>query len=927
MPFQALTLHRHTPMLTVADPRGLAVRSVGYRHGAITDPVEVRINRTTYDGAGRSIAQWDPRLLTDAAAPANLCTLYSLSGKALSTISVDAGWHVSLLGEADQPMHGWDGRGSQRRTTYDDQLRPLAVFEQALDDPPQCTERFGYGGAELESAKRNHCGQLIRHDDLAGTLLFTEFGLTGAALEQTRHFLRDSDFPDWPELLVDRDKLHELSVGATTRSRFNPQGEALVQTDAKGNRQLFSQTVAGQLREVRLQLQTDASPKTLVSAIQYNAFGQIERETAGNGVLTTLEYAAEDGRLIKLQAKRGNDDLQNLSYEYDPAGNVLSIEDAALPIRYFANQRIEPINRYVYDSLYQLIEATGWEAGGASKGPAFSSFDDPTRRANYRQRYHYDAGGNLLELIHDGSQSHGHRLVAAKHSNRCLPVLDGVEPGEEDFRRGFDGNGNLLNLQPGQNLSWDLRNQLHEVRPVERDSERYVYSADGMRVRKVRLMQTNARTLTSEVRYLPNLELRTDSGTGETLQVISVQAGRSSVRVLHWESERPRDNANDQYRYSLNDRLGSCTLELDETGEVISQERYHPFGTTAWFAGRGEVEASYKVVRYSGKERDATGLYYYGFRYYVAWWQRWLNPDPAGEQDGLNRYCMVRNNPVSLKDSDGRQSDFEKQFKSEQGDLIFGIYKIVERRYVSLYARFMRRGEVLGMYFTREDTERLVRGLAKMRSDYASFEYLAHLTTKDGEGDLGRLADTLDDERRELIMSKVQKGHEYWSIKHDQIKRQVSDVGESYYNAIRSSKNSLISSKVYREFSQGFAAKLSGGNYSVSETFQKYYENEGNIFAFKFVSRASKAGLSTILYSEGAAIVHFMIDGVNMEQVVNKSAPSFTSSELRYLYRHRGKLVDKVLFYQNGKLVDAPWRTDRAVWNRYQPKSESSPGV
>ena len=125
------------------------------------------------------------------------------------------------------------------------------------------------------------------------------------------------------------------------------------------------------------------------------------------------------------------------------------------------------------------------------------------------------------------------------------------------------------------------------------------------------------------------------------------------MRVLHWESEPPKDSANDQYRYSLNDHLGSCTLELDENSEVISQERYHPYGTTAWFAGRGEVEASYRTARYSGKERDATGLYYYGFRYYMAGWQRWLNPDPAGVADGLNTFAFVHGNPVSFKDVQG----------------------------------------------------------------------------------------------------------------------------------------------------------------------------------------------------------------------------------------------------------------------------------
>lgn len=658
MSVQAFTVHRHTPTLTVTGSRGLTLRSVGYCRRTLAEPAEVRINHSTYDPAGRAIEQRDPRLVKDASAPANLSTVYSLSGKVLSTISVDAGWRVNLSGEADQSVHSWDGRGSQRWTEYDDQLRPLTVFERAVEGEPLCSERYGYGGVDPAFAAHNQCGQLIRHDDPAGRLLFTEFGVIGGLLEQTRDFLHELKSPDWPELVADRDKLLESVAGATTRSRFNALGEVIEQTDAKGNRQLFSQTVAGQLREVRLQLAKDRAPTPLVSAIQYNAHGQTERETAGNGVITALEYAAEDGRLTRLQAARGNTTLQDLRYAYDAVGNVLSIEDAALPIRFFANQRIEPISWYDYDSLYQLIAATGWEAGAANQGPSSSTNADTAAVGHYRQTYRYDAGNNLLELTHVGPQSHGHRLVAAAHSNRCLPVREGVEPGEEDFRKGFDANGNLLNLQPGQSLSWDLRNQLREVRPVARnsradDSERYVYGADGMRVRKVRSTQTNAQTLIAEVRYLPNLELRTHSGTGEVLQVISVQAGRSNVRVLHWESTPPKDTANDQYRYSLNDHLGSCTLELDSAGEVISQERYHPFGTTAWCAGRGEVEASYKTVRYSGKERDATELYYYGLRYYVAWWQRWANPDPAGNIDGLNFYSMVMNNPVNKSDRNG----------------------------------------------------------------------------------------------------------------------------------------------------------------------------------------------------------------------------------------------------------------------------------
>ncbi|WP_460371207.1 RHS repeat domain-containing protein [Pseudomonas sp. Tul1A2] len=642
-----------TPRLSAVDGRGLPVRQVAYWREAVE--TEARITRQLHDAAGRLRAQRDPRQLT----PANLTTLYSLSGQVLSTSSVDAGWRVSLLGEAHQSVLNRDGRGTERRMEYDKLIRPLALFEQAVDGEPLCTERFGYGSSEPAFATRNQCGQLIRHDDPAGTQLFEQFGLSGGVMQQTRHFLRALDSPDWPEPLPDRDVLLETDAGATSRSVFNALGETIEQTDAKGHRQFFTQNLAGQLHEVRLQLDKHPLPKTLVHAIQYNAQGQTEREIAGNDVITALQYDSEDGRLTRLQARHGNDSLQDLRYAYDPVGNVISIEDAALPIRYFANQRVEPINRYGYDSLYQLVKATGWEAGSANQGPLWSPFNDPAAVTRYTQTYRYDRGGNLLELTHEGAQKHGHRLLAAAQSNRCLPVLNDVEPDEDDFRNGFDANGNLLALQAGQSLHWDPRNQLREVRTVERDtapgdSERYVYGADGMRLRKIRQTQTNARTLIAETRYLPNLQIRTHSGTGETLQVISIQAGRSSVQVLHWESEPPNDINNDQLRYSLSDHLGSCTLELDSAGQIISHERYHPFGTTAWFAGREEIEASYKTLRYSGKERDATGLYYYGFRYYVAWLQRWVNPDPSGASDGLNFFGFCGNNPVGRTDPDGR---------------------------------------------------------------------------------------------------------------------------------------------------------------------------------------------------------------------------------------------------------------------------------
>lgn len=611
-------LHRHTPLLQSIDPRGLLINSIALCREHASDELEGRVNHSDFDAFGRLIARWDPRLWADNA-PANLTTIYSLSGQALSSDSVEAGWRLSLPGEGGQVVDAWDSRGTIKHVEYDELLRPTAVFEDG-----QCVERLVYGGVDL--AGHNQVGQLVRHDDPAGTRVNNQFALTGEVIEQTQEFADDVD---------------------TTRWRFNAVGEVLTQIDAVGNVQRFAHTVAGQLKSTYVQLK-DRPEQQLVSDIRYDAQGRVESETAGNGVISSALYRPEDGRLFELKATRNNDELlQQLIYDYDPVGNVIRIEDRAQLTRHFANQRIDPVSTYQYDTLYQLIEATGREA--VNQGPEL---------ANYTQTYRYDAGGNMQRLTHVGAQNHSQTFATSRTSNRTLPVVNDHVPDEEEIASAFDANGNLLELQAGQALTWDRRNQLQQVRPVIReygvdDSERYIYNASGQRTRKIKTTQAKAVTHSAEVRYLPGLEIRSDTATGEILYVVTAQASRSDVRVLHWQSPPPGGIGNDQVRYSLNDHLGSSLLELDNDAQIISQEGYYPFGGTSWWAARNAVEASYKTVRYSGKERDVTGLYYYGLRYYAPWLQRWINPDPAGTVAGLNVYAFVGNNPISAADRNG----------------------------------------------------------------------------------------------------------------------------------------------------------------------------------------------------------------------------------------------------------------------------------
>jgi insecticidal toxin complex protein TccC len=630
-------MHRRTPALAVIDARGLPVREVAYLRAVADDTPTALTTRQQHDVAGRLVEQWDPRLCVPC-----LVSVHSLDGSVLKSDSVDAGWRLSLPGLGGEPLQRWDQRGTRWRTTFDRQLRVIALAENDEID----VDVFTYADASADAA-HNLRGQLLAQKDRSGTLRTGSFALTGQALTQTRTF--------------------EDGEAFTSHWLFSPLGAVLEQIDAGGHRQRSRFGLAGQIKQMHLRINGKTDWQPVLLDVQYNAAEQIIEQLAGNHVRNRWTYHLADGRLhTQSSRKEAGEVLQDFEYFHDRVGNIDRIEDHAFQPVYFANQFVDGHRDFSYDSLYRLTRATGYDDAPPPDIPGLSQPSDPNNRLNYTQTYQYDRGGNLVELCHVRAGNNYTRTMRIDpQSNRAVQWKP--EDPEPVFDKLFDSHGNQQALLPGQNLQWNTRDELQQVTLILRDNQRsdvehYAYS-QGSRVFKHHKTFNDTAEHFQQVRYLPGLEIRTRDN-GEALHVISV----GGVRCLHWAQRKPKGVDDDQLRYSLDDHLGSCVMELDQQGDLISHEGYYPFGATAWMRKYPANGIDYKTVRYSGKELDVSGLYYYGARYYAPWLQRWVSADPAGDVDGLNLYGFVGNNPILYIDNDGTQKDTPSNDRKDIAD-------------------------------------------------------------------------------------------------------------------------------------------------------------------------------------------------------------------------------------------------------------------
>lgn len=476
----------------------------------------------------------------------------------------------------------------------------------------------------------------------------------------------------------------------------------------------YSYNPQNQLKTVEV-AQAGGTSEPYVKDMGYNARGQRVEVTYGNNVVSAYEYDPLTFLLTRAVSRhkpvettlpgQGKGLLQDTNYTYDPVGNIVLMEFAEQQAVVHANTTAEPRAHYVYDSLYRLIQASGREhpALSQSQNAAESSFqyspkfnlNDETALAPYTQRFDYDDAGNLRFLRHTATNS-------ARGFTRRFPVL-GLQPNTIPSNRlaqvctqpfsvdgsatkttrgkrlcetvQYDANGNVGMLEGNRALYWNYRDNISHAPSIQRfggqpnDGDYYLYDFSGQRVRRVTERLYNDVIEIEEKLYLGTLEILRrriaakgsdkDGQLKQERKSLQVSEGSSRVAIIHnWTYDvsfkAKRNPPSQQIRYQLSDHLGSITVEVDQEARLLSYEEYYPYGGTSLMWGDNRTNAALKEYRYSGKERDdATGLYYYGARYYAPWLCRWLNPDPAWVIDGLNLYAFVSGNPIDHTDYNG----------------------------------------------------------------------------------------------------------------------------------------------------------------------------------------------------------------------------------------------------------------------------------
>ncbi|WP_430791339.1 RHS repeat-associated core domain-containing protein [Actinoplanes sp. G11-F43] len=338
--------------------------------------------------------------------------------------------------------------------------------------------------------------------------------------------------------------------------------------------------------------------------------------------------------------------VSDRNYEYDKAGNILSIEEK--PAVGSADKqcfRTDPLGRLT----------TAWTPKVTAACTADPAPDALAGPAPYWQDWTFtDTGSRKTETTRtptgttarDYTVPAGGKNVIRPHAVTAMNTTIGATTDTTEYR--YDDSGNMI-CRPtvgsttntcatgirSQTLNWDAEGELATVTDGTNTIEASVYDANGERLIR--------RDATGTTLYLPGQEIRREGTTNTGTRYYSFagttfasRTGSSDITSLNW---------------LFNDHQGTQQLTINAGTQAVTARRQTPYG-----GERGTNPMWVNKKSFVGGDQDTTGLINIGARRYDVLLGRFISVDPImdlADPQQWNGYNYANNGPITRSDPTG----------------------------------------------------------------------------------------------------------------------------------------------------------------------------------------------------------------------------------------------------------------------------------
>ncbi|MFP5393639.1 MAG: RHS repeat-associated core domain-containing protein, partial [Gammaproteobacteria bacterium] len=304
-------------------------------------------------------------------------------------------------------------------------------------------------------------------------------------------------------------------------------------------------------------------------------------------------------------------------YEYDQAGNLVSIDD-----------KRNGVTRYSYDVIGRILSAV---------------------QPNLEERFAFDPAHNIMDATT--------AKVGRVEGNRVRVF--------EDKRYDYDAHGNVVEKLIGKHtkmrFEWNAAHQMVKSVVARNSSDavqtvRYFYDPFGRRIGKRDAFGTtrfvwDGNRLQCETRGSHDRTYVYDTGTFVPLAQLD-NLVRCDATVTH-----------SSISYLQTDHLGTPREVTSSAGDVLWTAQYRTWGTVCSVVTASAPETlssddavmALQPIRFQGQYFDEeTSLHHNNFRYYDPDIGRFISVDPIGLAGGLNNFRYAPNpttwiDPLGLK--------------------------------------------------------------------------------------------------------------------------------------------------------------------------------------------------------------------------------------------------------------------------------------